>query len=128
ENTLTAWATDPGDGSSVNNVTVYLVDHGGTNVFRTNPTETLNAADLASWLDTLQSDIDGTLTIVYDACESGSFLGNLFAPSASRVVITSTSPGEEAHFVTGGVVSFSGIFWTNILNGDSVAESFDAAS
>lgn len=59
--------------------------------------ETLDAASLKTWLDTLQAAIPGKLTVVYDACESGTFVGALAAPAGyedKRLVLTSTSPGE----------------------------------
>ncbi|GMW03243.1 MAG: hypothetical protein AMXMBFR84_43770 [Candidatus Hydrogenedentota bacterium] len=124
---IETWAAGP---EEVENVTIYLVDHGGTQSFRANPSEILNASDLALWLDTLQEEISGTLTVVYDACEAGSFLSTLASATYSdrRIVIASTTPGQEAYFVTGGVISFSGIFWMDILNGVSVANAFDAAA
>lgn len=56
-------------------------------------------------------------TVVYDACESGSSAAVLTPPAGfenKRVVITSTSPGQNAYFVTRGTVSFSNYFWTQI--------------
>ena len=88
-------------------------------------TETLSASDLDSWLDTLQGTLSGRVTVVYDACESGSFVSSLTPPSGKdRVVITSTSPNESAKFVTQGSVSFSNYFWTHIFNGVNVKDSF----
>ena len=59
---------------------IYLVDHGGKDTFRMRGTETLSAADLDSWLDTLQNTMTGKVTVIYDACESGSFLSSLTPP------------------------------------------------
>ena len=116
---ITNWAKD------ADNIVLYLADHGGSGTFRMSGTETLSVSDLDSWLDELQETISGRVTIIYDACESGSFLSSLTPPSGKeRVVITSTSPGETAKFVTQGSVSFSNYFWTHIFNGVNLKESF----
>jgi hypothetical protein len=120
QNAITNWAKDADD------VIVYLVDHGGTDSFRMNDTETLSAAKLASWLNTLQNNITGKVIIIYDACESGSFVEDLMPPPGkSRIVITSTSPGESAYFVTQGSISFSSYFWTHIFNGVNIKDAFE---
>jgi streptogramin lyase len=119
---LTEWASDAQD------LFVYLVDHGGNGTFRMSETETLSAQDLDSWLDQLQGSLSGTVTVIYDACESGSFLSSLTPPSGKeRIVIGSTSPGESAYFVTQGSVSFSTYFWTQVFHGINVGDAFDVA-
>ena len=116
---ITTWAKD------ADSLVLYLADHGGTGTFRMSGTETLSVSDLDSWLDTLQGTLSGRVTVVYDACESGSFISSLTPPSGKeRVVITSTSPNESAKFVTQGSVSFSNYFWTHIFNGVNVKDSF----
>ena len=119
QNAITNWATGAED------VIVYLVDHGGVDSFRMSGNETLSAAQLSSWLNTLQNSITGKVIVIYDACESGSFVGDLMPPSdKSRIVIASTSPGESAYFVTQGSVSFSNYFWTHIFNGVNIKDAF----
>jgi sugar lactone lactonase YvrE len=120
EQAITTWAADAG------NVLIYLVDHGGSGTFRMSANETVTVDELNSWVATLQSSMNGRVTIVYDACDSGSFLSSL--SGASRAVITSTSPGESAYFVTQGAVSFSNYFWTHVFNGLPVKDAFTLAS
>ncbi|MFC1841284.1 C13 family peptidase, partial [Thermodesulfobacteriota bacterium] len=123
QDAITEWASD------ADNLVVYLVDHGGDGTFRMSGTETLSAEELDSWLDQAQIDIPGKITVIYDACESGSFMSQLTPPEGKeRIVIGSTSPGESAYFVTQGSISFSSFFWTHIFNGLSVKEAFDLAS
>jgi len=120
---ITTWASDAED------LILYLVDHGGDGTFRMSGTETLSASDLDTWLDQLQAVIAGKMMVVYDACESGSFLTSLTPPAGKdRIVITSTSPSESAYFVTQGSVSFSNFFWTHVFNGVSVKDAFDLSS
>jgi DNA-binding beta-propeller fold protein YncE len=119
---ITTWAAD------ADSLVVYLVDHGGNGTFRMSGTETLSASDMDSWLDTLQETMPGKVIVIYDACESGSFLSSLTPPAEKeRIVITSTSPGESAYFVTQGSISFSNYFWTHIFNGVNLKDSFDLA-
>lgn len=116
---ITTWAADADD------VVIYLTDHGGVNQFRISGTETVSSSELDSWLDQLQAQISGKITIIYDACESGSFVIPSAAPN--RVVITSSSRNEPAYFTGQGALSFSSFFWTQVFNGRSVGEAFIAA-
>jgi streptogramin lyase len=119
---ITSWATD------ADNVVIYLVDHGGVGTFRMSRTETLSAGDLDAWLDALQSLISGRIIVIYDACESGTFLSRLTPPGGQdRIVIAGSSPGESAYFVTQGSISFSSFFWTHIFNGLDIQNSFNLA-
>jgi streptogramin lyase len=116
---LTEWA------AGAESVIVYLVDHGGDETFRMSGTETLSAAQLDGWLAQLQGTLSGDLTVVYDACQSGSFVSRLAGPG--RTVITSTSPGESAYFVSQGSLSFSNQFWTHVFNGERLQDAYSLA-
>lgn len=71
--------------------------------------------------------LPGDLAIVYDACESGSFIPILTPPAGKeRVVMTSADIGA-AIFANGGRVSFSYSFWTDFSIGSSVYESYVSA-
>ena len=116
------WSADAED------LFIYMVDHGGNGTFRMGETELLGAADLDSWLDGLQQTISGPVTMVYDACESGSFLPLLTPPAGKqRTLATSTSSGQESIFVANGTVSFSFLFWGHIFNGESFYDAFVSA-
>ena len=117
---ITSWASD------ADSLVLYLVNHGGDGTFRMSGHELLSAADLDTWLDQVQGTISGKVIVVYDACESGSFLSALTPPEGKeRILISSTSPGENANFITQGSVSFSNYFWTHIFNGLNVKDAFD---
>ncbi len=120
---ITNWAAD------AENLVVYIVDHGGNGTFRMSASETLSASELDAWLDQLQESTPCKITVVYDACESGSFIPALTPPEGKeRIVIGSTSPGESAYFVTQGSVSFSSYFWTHVFNGLDIKNAFNLAS
>ena len=113
--------------SGTDNVVLYITDHGGAGVFRLNGSELLTASDLAVFLDTLENSISGKVILIYDACESGSFIPLLLSGDR-RIIITSTDTGEQAKFLDSGLISFSNFFWTAVFNGSSVAEAFGRAS
>ncbi len=123
QDAVAAWAADADE------LVLYLVDHGGEGTFRLSGTETLAAADLDAWVDQFQNATGGRVVLIYDACESGSFLAEMTPPAgAERIVIGSTSPGESAYFVNRGAVSFSSYFWTHIFNGQNIKEAFDLSA
>jgi len=117
---LTTWALQ-----STQDVVVYLVGNGEEGAFEINDTETLLASDLDSWLDSLQDNIPGKVTVIYDACRSGSFLSSL-TPSVDkeRILISSTGEDQPAYFISEGDISFSKFFWRRVLNGANVRNSF----
>lgn len=118
-----------GFAQGVDQLILYMVDHGGDNQFRMSETETLSSTTIGGWLDQWQTANPGSdLVVVYDACQSGSFIDDFANPSFSRRIITSTEAGENAHFVSQGTISFSNFFWTEIQNGQDLANAFANAS
>ncbi|MDM8535973.1 6-bladed beta-propeller [Desulfobacterales bacterium HSG17] len=121
-NAITDWGKD------AQTLVLYITDHGGNNIFRMSKNENLSAPDLDSWLDDLQNQTSAKVILIYDACESGSFLSQLKPPDGKeRIILFSTSPGESAYFVTQGSISFSNYFWTDIFNGKDVFQAFKSA-
>jgi streptogramin lyase len=120
EYAITKWAV------GADSLVVYLVDHGGAEAFRMNGTETLDVATLAGWVDTVDHSIPDTVTIIYDACQSGSFVETLSGPR--RIVIASAAEDENAYFLSTGTISFSSFFWTEVFNGYSVLDAFNVAA
>ncbi len=120
---ITGWAADA-DG-----LIVYLVDHGKPGVFRLSESEIMTAGELDGWLDALQSDIGPDVAVIYDACNAGSFLPELTPPAgANRAVMAGAGADEDAFFVSQGALSFSGIFWNRIFNGETLAGAFAGAA
>ena len=116
---IIAWAADADD------LVIYLVDHGGNGTFRMRGSETLTAAELDDWIDQFQTATGARVTVIYDACESGSFLPVLTPPAGrERTIIASTSPGENAVFISQGLISFSNYFWSNIFNGAPIRDAY----
>ena len=88
-------------------------------------TETLTAAALDGWLDSLQGQMSGKVIVVYDADRSGSFIPLLTPPAGrQRIVITSTGAGSAAYFSAEGNLSFSSNFWSQIASGAPVYSAF----
>lgn len=111
---------------------IYLVDHGGNSsgngYFRLSGSETITAAQLGDWLDALQ-DAHGTrVTVLLDFCYAGSFLHELaYAGAAPRIVIAACGTNQPSYFVAGGLVSFSGAFFSGVMLGYDVMQCFTMA-
>lgn len=121
EEAILEWAAD------ADQLTLYLADHGGSERFRLNDREILSASELGAWLDEFQARTPAEVVVIYDACNAGSFLPALAGGMGRRTVIAGADAGEDAYFITQGAVSFSGFFWTQIFNGESVGTAFRAA-
>jgi|GEM_PF-3775445 len=113
---ITSWAKDAGD------LLIYMADHGGDGTFRMSETEILQAGELAGWLDTIQQTIPGNVILIYDACQSGSFIKSL--KGTKRILMTSASAGENALFASEGTMSFSWLFWSQIYSGRKFYDAF----
>lgn len=125
ETAITNWAND----TVTEHLLLYMVDHGGNGTFKLNENETLTATDLDQRLDTLQANLPGRVIVIYEACQSGSFLPLLTPPAGKeRLLLTSASSDEPALIMNGGRFSFSFQFWAEIFNGAPVDTSFFFAS
>jgi sugar lactone lactonase YvrE len=122
---ITEWARD------ADSLVIYMTDHGMPGDFFMSGREKLSATQLDEWLDTLQTETEcNKIILIYDACRSGSFLQPLTPPpdGKTRIIITSTRPGEDARYISQGSISFSNYFWTHIFNGTDIRDAFTLAS
>jgi hypothetical protein len=103
---------------------LYLIGEGDEGTFRINETESVTAADLDGWLDSLQEDIPGKVTVIVDACRSGSFLTMTANVGKERILLASAGADQAAYFASSGDISFSRFFWAQVLNGASVRDAF----
>ena len=121
------WAGDVNE--PVDDVLLYLVDHGGPETFELAKKTLLSASELDGWLDTLQANTASKLVVVYDACQSGSFIPALATTGdQARMLMMSSGAEERAHFAAKGDISFSFHFWSNFLVGGDLYRSFLAGN
>ena len=117
---LTEWAGD------VEDVVLYMVGHGDTNTLLIERNKNLSAVELDGWLDTLQSQMSGKLSVVVDACYSGSFIASLAAKD--RYVLASTTADLRAVISNvGGSRSFSYYFWDEVVFSGRLGDAFRKA-
>ncbi len=121
---LTVWAAE-----NTQDLVLYMIGAGGAGHFDMGGREILFAGVLKVWLDGLQATLPGPVTVVYDACASGSFLP-LIVPEEGRkrIVISSTQADASATFSIQGGLSFSQFFWRQVLNGANVRSAFQYAA
>jgi len=124
ENALTTWAK-----ASTRDVVVYMVGKGGYQIFQMDSGQIVQGAVLNTWLDSLQEAIPGKVTVIFDACGSGSLIPMLVPPEGKeRILISSASYAQSAYFVSEGDISFSNFFWNRVLNGANVRNAFTWAA
>lgn len=130
---ITGWAVDQTNAYAP--LLVYLIDHGGDSRFYIQKpqdavADVLTPQTLSSWLDTLQEKTGTRVSLLYDACNSGSFMQSLAPPqdkSYQRVNIFSAKPEQVAYFGSQGQISFSAFFWSSIAQGYNVYKAFRRA-
>ena len=106
------WAND------ADSLILYMVDHGNVDKFRVQPSEILSAQELSGYLEGYK----GKLSMIYDACRSGSFIDDL--QGENRTIITSSDTDHDALFLQDGAVSFSGLFWQYVDNGQDLYTAY----
>ena len=122
---INSWASDASE------LVIFFVDHGLPDKFIIYDdgqiSQHLNVTELDSWLDNLQQNMIGPITLIYDACHSGTFASKLVPPAGKdRIVITGASD-EPAYFR--GEDSFSFQFWEQIfLNNGNLGSAFSGAA
>ncbi len=116
---ITEWAKD------ANDVLIFLGDHGGDGKFKINEREILTREQLATWLGVLDKQVPGKITIVIEACQSGSFFSSLANPK--HILISSASKEQPAVISNQGLIAFSYYFWNSVHTGDNLQSAFKLA-
>ncbi len=112
---------------------IYLVGPGNSGVFELQQsegaTEFITAQELDSRLDALQNSQTIDITLIYDACKSGSFMQALTPPAGKqRIVVTSAASEQKAWFLDDGELSFSHRFWNLVADTGDLTTAFNGAS
>ena len=124
QNTIVSWADDATD------LLLVMVGHGDDSIFYLHPDEygELHANELNGWLNSFQAKTKARLIVVYDGCESGSFIPKLVFQGINhpkRIVITSADKNENAiTLYINGHHSFAVHFFSNVYYGSNVYDSF----
>ncbi len=111
-------------------LTLYLMDHGDVDKFFLDGVtqQVLTPAQLSEWLDQLEAAVPGvTVTVVIEACYSGSFIKSLQRVSKpGRLIIASTTADTVAYASSAGAY-FSDQLVYSLRQGYSLHNSFRAA-
>jgi hypothetical protein len=123
QNAIETWAVGKVD--ATHGLGLYLFDHGGTDVMAI-PGGGLSDYNLNSFLNALQASTNCSRhIIIYEACESGSFINVL--SQTNRVIVTSTDAGHSAYGSSDWAI-FSESFWGSIAAGNSIGQAFIAGT
>lgn len=125
EQSIVEWVIDPA--APAHELVLYIADHGGDQLFRLNSEQTLSAQQLDAWLDRLQQTLPGRVIVIYEACQSGTFLSELTPPPGKERVVITSAANQPAWFTQQGRLSFSYQFWSVIERGGRLTEAFAAA-
>jgi hypothetical protein len=105
---------------------MYLLDHGGNNLFSINPDQYVEAAQLATWINNLESVTNASVHVIYAACYSGTFINNLSKDGS--VTVTSSLEYQSSFLDSDNMEVFSSFFWKQVKSGHSIMNSFNYAS
>jgi len=89
---------------------------------------TIDIDDLDRWLDGLQEIMSGPLVAIFDFSHADAVLNVLRPPQdRDRILIVGSSEGQPSSLLADGLLSFSGLFWNEILIGQKVGPAFRRA-
>jgi len=118
-----AWAFE-----ETQDVLLYFIGNTIEGDFQLNEDERLASDNLTGYLDTIQANIPGKVTLILDACQSGNYISQLTPPeNKERILIASATGDQPAVFLQNGDICFSKFFWRHILNGANVRDAFNWA-
>ncbi len=128
EAAITQWADE--QAATAQSLTIYMMDHGNNDLFYLDKRrgEWLTPSQLNGWLETLET-LRPTLNIniIYEACESGSFIsGDESISKPGRVVMASTDDVNLAWASDDGAI-FSDHLLDGLRGGESLYTSFENA-
>ncbi|TFH26983.1 MAG: hypothetical protein E4G98_06565 [Promethearchaeota archaeon] len=127
ENAFKVWA--PSKVSATGTLGVYILDHGGTNTMANYPYSFLTASELDQLLDDFETASGcNRIFVVYEACESGTFLDEL--SQDNRIIMTSTEPGHSSWLspYEPHRAMFAEGFFASLRAGNSLGDAFVHAS
>lgn len=116
---ITSWASD------ADNVIIYLADHGGDGTFKINQHDILTSKLLKEWLDAMDGKVPGKVTVIIEACQSGSFFADL--SHSNHFLIASANSQQPAIISNEGLTAFSYHFWYAVHTGSSLQNAFKRA-
>ncbi len=124
EQAMTVWVDD------AEMLVIYLVNHGGINTFRMNAEEILEADQFTNWLEIARGHVSGKVLVINDSCHSGSFVDVISgaALEPAPLVIAGAASEQSAYFLGTGAISFSNLFWTEMMNGHDASNAFQFAA
>jgi len=100
---------------------IHMAGNADQNHFYLNENESLSHLQMNAWL----SQIEGMVTVIFDAPYSWNYLDALtIYNNKPRILISGSSKEQTAHFLKGGIISFSRYFWDMIFCGKSVLNAY----
>jgi len=104
---------------------IYMIGEGQNEQMKVNDNEILLASDLNLLMNNVQNNMPGIIVLIYDACNSGSFIARLNPPKGKkRILITSSTSNQQIFFNLEGTNSFSTHFFNAVLSGATIRNSW----
>ena len=111
--------------SNTDDLLLYMIGNGENEAYQINDSERISVNEMDQWLDQIKQNIQGYLTIIYDADCAGSFIRCLTETSTpKRIVIASTGKSGIANNGADGALSFSSFFWQRVFSGETTRNAF----
>ena len=123
--------------SGARELLIFLVDHGNPGTFNLNPQDEtgLSVERLAERICSAAPEVQENITVLIDACYSGSFIPHLHQQISQNqadpnqvILITSSGADQPASFLADGLISFSYPFFDQFLLTNSLLDAFSYSS
>jgi hypothetical protein len=106
---------------------IYLIDHGGNDIFYLSPEQILEASDLKTYLDIFQNQTGRQVIVVIESGKSGTFVDDIVSLGENRIIVTCTDD-QDSYMAKNGLISFTKFFIDSLFAGDSIYKAWLTAS
>jgi PKD repeat protein len=121
KNTLAQWV------GPVEHLFLFMMSHGDDGNISLTSEHKMHASELDQYLDQFQEQTGAKVTLIYDACHSGSFIPLMIPPENTERFIITSGGNESINFLKNGGLTFSYQFWTYLLSDPNVGRAFKFA-
>jgi len=111
----------------IEDLVIYLLGETDSGYFLLNNQEKLSSHELSESLNNIQNSIQGKATIIFESNNAKVFMSQLSLHDETKkklIFISSITESQNLNYLTIELISFSNLFWIEILKGNTLDDAF----
>jgi len=117
-------------GSGVEDLVFYFIGDTNSEGFVLNNQDVLSQELFSESLNLIQQSIEGKIILIFESINANRFTNQLVLHENAKeklIVVSSTTENQTPHYLTQESISFSNIFWTEIIKGGDTGATLGEA-